>query len=966
MSEWTRFPVGDGPPRPTTDPHSPEFGAEVARGRARPGARPQRSQLSGATVQQSAELAPYPSLIFQPLGRSGKLLQNLGSLPQFEAYNRGDHLSQRPSAPLLGRGILSREISSALFGRVRYEVEPAAGDAFPSRAKPLWSPEQGSFRGRAMVPEPSICKVEKTVSRMKSLEIKQDSPGRSGLPPLSAVQPSQDVAGTVRKEALGESFVKRGSSGRPIPLTTNYVKIYCRNDAVYQYHVTFSPDIECRNMRFGMLKEHRQVTGRVTAFDGSILYLPVKLSEVIKLKSRRKTDGIEVDIKIQMTKVLQPNSDLCIPYYNVVLRRAMRILELKLIGRNFFDPTNASFLPQYRLQIWPGYAASIRKTEAGLMLLVDLTHKVIRNDSVIDVLHVIYEKSSENFQDVCLKELVGNIIMTKYNNRTYRIDDIDWDKAPTSSFCMANGKSITFCEYYSKNYGITIQDLNQPLLVHRPKPRRGPQGQLIRNEILLVPELSYMTDIPDQMKKDFHTMKDMSAQINKSPEQSALALRKLLNNIKENASAQEELSLWGLDIDSDVFETEARVLPPEKIVLRHKSFSCGPDVNWSREVAREKVISGVPMHCWALFFPKHSATYAKELVKLMSKVAEPIGMSFLQPAYVELKDDRTQTYIRTLQSHLESGSSIQIVVCIVTGNRDDLYHAIKKLCCVQSPVSSQVINVRTLSQTARIRNICHKILLQINSKLGGELWGVDIPLKQLMVVGVDVYHDPIRGKQSVVGFVASLNKSMTKWFSRVMFQMPEEEIISGLKICMVASLKKYHEINHCLPAKIAMYRDGVADSMLNTVKDYEIPQLLRCFEVFPDYHPKLMLVVVQKRVATNLCTKGKSGRLEVPLPGTVLDHTIISQEWFEFFLLAHAVRRGCGTPTRYICLLNTMNLSPDHIQRLTFKLCHLYWNWSGTIRVPAPCKYAHRLAFLCGQSLHQEPAALLSELLFYL
>ncbi|XP_072917852.1 piwi-like protein 2 [Hemitrygon akajei] len=935
MSEWTRFPFRDGPPRPTTDPRSPESGVEVARGRTHPSARPQRSQLPGDDVQRPAELAPRPSLIFQqhvqslPLGRSGELLRNLGSLPQFEAYSRGDHLSQRPSAPLLGRGILSREISSALFRRVRYEVEPAAGDAFPSRAKPLWSPEQGSFRGRAMVPEPSLCKVEETASRMKSLEIKQDVPGRSGLSPSSAVQLSQDVAGAVRKEALGESsVVKRGSSGRPIPLTTNYVKIYCRNDAVYQYHVTFSPDIECRNMRFGMLKEHQQVTGRVTAFDGSILYLPVKLSEVIKLKSQRKTDGIEVDIKIQMTKVLQPNSDLCIPYYNVVLKRALRILELKLIGRNFFDPTNASFLPQYRLQIWPGYAASIRKTDAGLMLLIDLTHKVIRNDSVIDVLHVIYEKSSENFQDVCLKQLVGSTIMTKYNNRTYRIDDIDWDKTPTSSFCMANGTSITFCEYYSKNYGITIQDLNQPLLVHRPKPRRGPQGQLIQNEILLVPELSYMTDIPEQMKKDFHTMKDMAAQVNKSPEQNLLALKKLLNNIKENASAQEELSLWGLVIDNDVLETEARVLPPEKIILRHKSFSYGPDVNWSREVAREKVISGVPMHCWALFFPKQSATYAKELVKLMSKVAEPIGMTLVQPAYVELKDDRTQTYIRTLQSHLESGSSIQIVVCIVTGNRDDLYHAIKKLCCVQSPVSSQVINVRTLSQTARMRSICHKILLQINSKLGGELWGVDIPLKQLMVVGVDVYHDPIRGKQSVVGFVASLNKSMTKWFSRVTFQMPEEEIISGLKICMVASLKKYHEINHCLPAKIAMYRDGVSDSMLSAVKDYEIPQLLRCFEVFPDYHPKMTLVVVQKRVATNLYTKGKSGRLEVPLPGTVLDHTVISQEWFEFFLLAHAVQRGCATPTRYICLLNTMNLSPDHVQRLTFKLCHLYWNWS--------------------------------------
>lgn len=33
-------------------------------------------------------------------------------------------------------------------------------------------------------------------------------------------------------------------------------------------------------MRFGMMKDHRSTTGEVVAFDGSILYLPVKLNNV--------------------------------------------------------------------------------------------------------------------------------------------------------------------------------------------------------------------------------------------------------------------------------------------------------------------------------------------------------------------------------------------------------------------------------------------------------------------------------------------------------------------------------------------------------------------------------------------------------------------------------------------------------------------------------------------------------------
>ena len=57
---------------------------------------------------------------------------------------------------------------------------------------------------------------------------------------------------------------------------------------------------------------------------------------------------------------------------------------------------------------------------------------------------------------------------------------------------------------------------------------------------------------------------------------------------------------------------------------------------------------------------------------------------------------------------------------------------------------------------------------------------------------------------------------------------------------------------------------------------------------------------------------------------------------------------------------------PKHIQKLTYKLTHLYYNWPGTVRVPAPCQYAHKLAMLVGESLHRQPAEQLANLLFYL
>ncbi|XP_006884892.1 PREDICTED: piwi-like protein 2 [Elephantulus edwardii] len=889
------------------------------------------------------------------------------------------HTPLKREIPPLGRGIFGRGLPTNKVHKDKEEPHStfpdssvlAAGDSKLAEASIGWNRMLGRGNsdvsllplgraagrvGRGVYRPPSV--LSQTIRDPARLSpppsLSQSSLNSPGCPPSVNIESKEKVI-----------FVKQGSKGKPQSLGLNLIKIQCHNEAVYQYHVTFSPSVECKSMRFSMLKDHQAVTGNVTAFDGSILYLPVKLQQGLELTSQRKTDGAEICIKIQLTKILEPCSDLCIPFYNVIFRRVMKLLDMKLVGRNFYDPTSAMVLQQHRLQIWPGYAASIRRTDGGLFLLADVSHKVIRNDSVLDVMHAMYQQNKENFQDECTKLLVGNIIITRYNNRTYRIDDVDWNKTPKDSFTLSDGKEITFLEYYSKNYGITIKEEDQPLLIHRPSERQNNQGMLLKCEILLLPELSFMTGIPEKMKKDFRAMKDLTQQINMSPKQHHNALKFLLQKISKNELASNEMTRWGLCLQKDVHKIEGRVLPVERINLRNTSFTTSQELNWVKEITRDLSILTIPMHFWALFYPKRAMDQARELVNMLEKIAGPIGMRMSPPAWVELKDDRVETYVRTIQSMLGVEGKIQMVVCIIMGTRDDLYGAIKKLCCVQSPVPSQVINVRTIGQPTRLRSVAQKILLQINCKLGGELWGIDIPLKQLMVIGMDVYHDPSRGMRSVVGFVASINLTLTKWYSRVVFQMPHQEIVDSLKLCLVGSLKKFYEVNHCLPEKIVVYRDGVSDGQLKTVANYEIPQLQKCFEAFENYQPKMVVFVVQKKISTNLYMAATE-HFMTPSPGTVVDHTITSCEWVDFYLLAHHVRQGCGIPTHYVCVLNTANLSPDHMQRLTFKLCHMYWNWPGTIRVPAPCKYAHKLAFLSGQILHHEPAIQLCENLFFL
>ena len=63
-----------------------------------------------------------------------------------------------------------------------------------------------------------------------------------------------------------------------------------------------------------------------------------------------------------------------------------------------------------------------------------------------------------------------------------------------------------------------------------------------------------------------------------------------------------------------------------------------------------------------------------------------------------------------------------------------------------------------------------------------------------MVCGVDTYHEGTQKSDSVVGFVANLNDTCTRWYSRVAMQHRGEELINGLKPCFIAAVRQYFEV----------------------------------------------------------------------------------------------------------------------------------------------------------------------------
>jgi aubergine-like protein len=103
------------------------------------------------------------------------------------------------------------------------------------------------------------------------------------------------------------------------------------------------------------------------------------------------------------------------------------------------------------------------------MINVDLSTKVMNKQTVYTILMEKFNRinDAKQAQDASLKELVGQIVITpfvisilffsninflflRYNNETYKILDIAWDKDPTYEFTKRDGTKQTLAQYYQE------------------------------------------------------------------------------------------------------------------------------------------------------------------------------------------------------------------------------------------------------------------------------------------------------------------------------------------------------------------------------------------------------------------------------------------------------------------------------------------------------------------------------------
>jgi aubergine len=135
-----------------------------------------------------------------------------------------------------------------------------------------------------------------------------------------------------------------------------------------------------------------------------------------------------------------------------------------------------------------GYITSIRQHEHNILVCCEVSHKVMRQETIYDIFRGHYDSRDRNpnWKDNFNREIIGSTVLTKYNNNTYQISDVDYEATPMSTFDK-KGTPTSFYDYYTQRYKIDIRDRRQPLLISKPKARDIRDGR--DTPIILIPEL---------------------------------------------------------------------------------------------------------------------------------------------------------------------------------------------------------------------------------------------------------------------------------------------------------------------------------------------------------------------------------------------------------------------------------------------------------------------------------------------
>ncbi|CAM8932722.1 unnamed protein product [Rhodiola kirilowii] len=1017
--------AGRGAPRPIQQQARSSNPQQVAYPAPQQPAYPAPQQPAYPAPQQPAYAALQPGV--RPPQQGGR-----GWGPQSQLGSRGGYAGGR-GGPQPQRGAMVQQHYGAPSEHYQGRVAQPRG--------PPQQPRGGSGRGtgpcpgspRLPVPElhqatPAPYQAVVTPQSLPSgRPMVPVDPGSSSLKPDPVLadkiaQMSIQPEGTSSQIAPASSKAVRfplrpgmGSTGKKCIVKANHFFAELPDKDLHQYDVSITPEVTSRGVNRAVMGQLVNLYGeshlgkRLPAYDGrKSLYtagpLPFSNKEfkITLVDEEDGSGGTKREREFKVVIKFAARADL--HHLGLFLKgrqadapqEALQVLDIVLrelptsrycpVGRSFYSPKLGRRSLGEGLESWRGFYQSIRPTQMGLSLNIDMSSTAfIEPLNVIDFVQKLLSRdvSSRPLSDsdrIKIKKALRGIKVEVTHRgtmrRKYRISGLTTQATRELTFPVdERGTMKAVLDYFLDTYGYKIKHTQWPCLQvgNQQKPNYLPmevckivEGQRYSkrlNEKQITALLKVTCQRPQERETD------------------------IIKTVEENAYHEDRYAKeFGIKISDKLASVEARILPAPWLKYHDtgKEKNCLPQVGqWN--MRNKKMVNGGTVNNWICinFSRTVQDNVARGFCAELASMCYTSGMAFAsepvfppitaRPDHVEraLKARFHEAMTKLQPQHKE----LDLLIVILPDNNGSLYGDLKRICETDIGLVSQCCLTKHVFKMSK--QYLANVALKINVKVGGrntvlvDALSRRIPLisdRPTIIFGADVTH-PHPGEDlspSIAAVVASQDwPEITKYAGLVCAQAHRQELIQDLFTTwqdpqrgpvsggMIRELlMSFRRATGQKPQRIIFYRDGVSEGQFFQVLLYELDAIRRaCASLEPNYQPPVTFVVVQKRHHTRLFANNHNDRNSVDdisgniLPGTVVDSKICHPTEFDFYLCSHAGIQGTSRPAHYHVLWDENKFTADELQLLTNNLCYTYARCTRSVSIVPPAYYAHLAAF---------------------
>ncbi|KAG6435597.1 hypothetical protein SASPL_100471 [Salvia splendens] len=675
-------------------------------------------------------------------------------------------------------------------------------------------------------------------------------------------------------------------------------------------------------------------------------------------------------------------------------RDALQILDIVLrelsmkrfcpVGRSFFSPDIRR--PQKLgdgLEAWCGFYQSIRPTQMGLSLNIDMASAAfIEALPVIEFVSQLLGKDvmsrplSDSDRVKVKKGLRGVKVEVTHRGdvrRKYRVSGITTQPTRELVFPVDDNSTMkSVVEYFREMYGFTIQYTHLPCLQVGNQKKAN---YLPMEACKIVEGQRYTKRLSE---KQITSLLKVTCQRPRDREND------ILQTVQHNGYDQDPYAKeFGIRISEKLATVEARVLPAPWLKYHEtgKEKDCLPQVGqWN--MMNKKMINGMTVSRWACINFSRSVqdSVARGFCNELAQMCQVSGMEFSPEPVIPFYNARPDQVEKALKHVYHAcmnklkGKELDLLLAILPDNNGSLYGDLKRICETDLGLISQCCLTKHVFKMNK--QYLANVSLKINVKMGGrntvllDAISCRIPLVSdipTIIFGADVTH-PENGEESspsIAAVVASQDwPEVTKYAGLVCAQAHRQELIQDLYKTWQDPLRgtvsggmvrdllvSFRKATGQKPQRIIFYRDGVSEGQFYQVLLFELDAIRKaCASLEPNYQPPVTFIIVQKRHHTRLFAnnhrdKSSTDRSGNILPGTVVDSKICHPTEFDFYLCSHAGIQGTSRPAHYHVLWDENNFTADGIQMLTNNLCYTYARCTRSVSVVPPAYYAHLAAF---------------------